>query len=85
MEELIGREKLILNFIHLKFSSLQMFNRDAVQVEVQLSKQENFLSKEEVPVCSFFVDFSYQSLDPRSIINPSILGSSSLWAMYSVL
>lgn len=30
---------------------LQMYLRDAKQAEVLLNQQENFLSKEEVPVC----------------------------------
>lgn len=32
-------------------SLFQMYLRDAKQAEVLLNQQENFLSKEEVPVC----------------------------------
>lgn len=30
----------------------QIFNRDATQCDILLNQQENFLSKEEVPVCT---------------------------------
>ena len=33
----------------------QMFLRDGKQAEVLLSQQDNFLSKEEVPVCSLTI------------------------------
>ena len=44
---------IVVNFRNLSshvFSSLQVFLRDAKQAEVLLSQQDNFLSKEEVPV-----------------------------------
>ena len=36
------------------FLVFQMFLRDGKQAEVLLSQQDNFLSKEEVPVCMLF-------------------------------
>ena len=35
-----------------------MFLRDGKQAEVLLSQQDNFLSKEEVPVCFYFEFFN---------------------------
>lgn len=40
---------------------MQMFLRDAKQAEVLLSQQDNFLSKEEVPV-SIFCIFNHSNL-----------------------